>query len=245
MISWRWYCTECQPHRNRKHRSHNAFTLIELLVVIGVISLLARLLFPVFARAREKARQTACASNLRQIGLAVFMYAQDNDSLFPYGGDPADVYAHDFAGTPYAAEATTLPLLTTPLAPYIKDARAWDCPDDTGYADVGAFENVPLSTAPAPSSFAKFGMSYSYHTELAFRHETVSGVVSYRPYPPYSQVGPAHIILMGDMDGSWHGGQAWQDKRYNVLFCDGHVHFTTRGADSDLWDLTLTPPNGQ
>src|SRR5258706_4266160 len=59
-----------------------AFTLIELLVVVSILTILAGLLFPVFARARESARQTSCTSNQRQIGLAVAMYTQDHDEAF-------------------------------------------------------------------------------------------------------------------------------------------------------------------
>ncbi len=65
----------------RDEAIHLGFTLIELLVVIGIIAILAAILFPVFAQAREKARQTACMSNLRQVGLATLQYAQDYDEV--------------------------------------------------------------------------------------------------------------------------------------------------------------------
>ena len=64
-------------------RKHTAFTLIELLVVIAIIAILAAILFPVFAQAREKARQTSCLSNLKQLGLAFEMYKQDYDGQYP------------------------------------------------------------------------------------------------------------------------------------------------------------------
>lgn len=66
--------------------SRQGFTLIELLVVIAIIAILAAILFPVFAQAREKARQTSCLSNEKQLGLGVMMYAQDYDETFPIGG---------------------------------------------------------------------------------------------------------------------------------------------------------------
>lgn len=64
-------------------RDRRGFTLIELLVVIAIIAILAAILFPVFAKAREKARQTACLSNMKQIGLGMMMYMDDNDGVYP------------------------------------------------------------------------------------------------------------------------------------------------------------------
>jgi len=63
----------------------NAFTLIELLVVIAIIAILAAILFPVFAQAREKARSISCLSNCRQLGMAISMYSQDHDEAYPFG----------------------------------------------------------------------------------------------------------------------------------------------------------------
>jgi prepilin-type N-terminal cleavage/methylation domain-containing protein/prepilin-type processing-associated H-X9-DG protein len=95
------------------------FTLIELLVVIAIIAILAAILFPVFARAREKARETSCRSNLKQIGLALHMYASDYDGLLPIADD----------------KPVTNPILGFGLAdviqPYVKNRQVHRCPSDT------------------------------------------------------------------------------------------------------------------
>ncbi|MGI5818944.1 MAG: type II secretion system protein [Armatimonadota bacterium] len=88
------------------------FTLIELLVVIAIIAILAAILFPVFARAREKARQTTCLNNVKQIGLAVLMYAQDNDEKLPMRYDSSSPRIGIMQAT----------------QPYIMNSGVHDCP---------------------------------------------------------------------------------------------------------------------
>src|SRR5258707_9076849 len=66
-------------------RTRAGFTLIELLVVIAIIAILAAILFPVFSKVREKARQTTCLSNEKQLGLGITQYLQDNDEMYPFG----------------------------------------------------------------------------------------------------------------------------------------------------------------
>src|SRR3982751_2317979 len=94
----------------------SAFTLIELLVVIAIISILAAILFPVFARARENARKASCASNLKQIGLAMTQYSQDYDEML--------VPSAHFSKSPviYAYQD---------LDPYVRNRQLWRCPSNT------------------------------------------------------------------------------------------------------------------
>jgi prepilin-type N-terminal cleavage/methylation domain-containing protein/prepilin-type processing-associated H-X9-DG protein len=96
--------------------SRKAFTLIELLVVIAIIAILAAILFPVFAQAREKARQTSCLSNTRQLGLAVAQYIQDYDETLPMGGYDAPGYSSRWFRDIY---------------PYIKNVGVFSCPSET------------------------------------------------------------------------------------------------------------------
>src|SRR6266536_2206230 len=93
------------------------FTLIELLVVIAIIAILAAILFPVFARARESARRISCASNLKQLGVAVQMYAQDFDEVLPYG--------QNWHGTSADLDKNYLLGNRVKLQPYIKNESVW------------------------------------------------------------------------------------------------------------------------
>ncbi|MGI5820124.1 MAG: prepilin-type N-terminal cleavage/methylation domain-containing protein [Armatimonadota bacterium] len=115
-------------------RKYRGFTLIELLVVIAIIAILAAILFPVFARAREKARQAGCQSGLKQIGLATIMYAQDHDEVLP-------PILLQVGGEMYAVNET--------LDPYVRNTQLWRCPSDPDGAvettEVGAAMDISYS----------------------------------------------------------------------------------------------------
>lgn len=103
--------------------TRRGFTLIELLVVIAIIAILAAILFPVFARAREKARQTSCLSNEKQIGLGLLMYAGDYDDQLP-SQEPCHRTTPDWAyGYGWISDK---------IQPYIKNAQIFTCPSDSG-----------------------------------------------------------------------------------------------------------------
>lgn len=103
------------------------FTLIELLVVIAIIAILAAILFPVFAKAREKARQTTCLSNEKQLGLGILQYVQDNDETFPCGA-VSTVGGVPTPGSGYGGGAGW----GGQIYPYVKSVDVYKCPDDTG-----------------------------------------------------------------------------------------------------------------
>jgi prepilin-type N-terminal cleavage/methylation domain-containing protein/prepilin-type processing-associated H-X9-DG protein len=110
---------------------NKGFTLIELLVVIAIIAILAAILFPVFAKAREKARQITCASNAKQIGLGFLQYTQDYDETWPVNG--AGFLGQGWAGQIY---------------PYVKSTGVFHCPDDpTGPVSGTGYTSVPVSYA--------------------------------------------------------------------------------------------------
>ena len=110
-------------------RKQSGFTLIELLVVIAIIAILAAILFPVFAKAREKARQISCDSNMKQLGLGLIQYTQDNDEKYPAGSTNLDL-GGGWAGEIYA---------------YTKSTALYHCPDDPTTVD--QFGGPPVSYA--------------------------------------------------------------------------------------------------
>ena len=225
----------------------HGFTLIELLVVIGIIAVLAAILFPVFAQAREKARQTACSSNLRQIGIAFGLYIEDNDGLLP---DRRDLKTSLPGGyKPWTTWPTSDPrggwaLLI--LAPYLKNDAVWSCPSVAGVFDrVVQVEQATNSMPMAPVTrywlwrfdtpvYPKTGPTgptfWGITPDEAVEAVRVSGNTTISPLNPE---GPADIELAVDpyfpatiaTVSPVLKGRAVHRGGRNRVFLDGHVRW--------------------
>ena len=220
-----------------------AFTLIELLVVMAIISILAALLFPVFAQARAAARSIVCVSNLRQSGMAFAMYTQDYNGYFPYAVDPADRDTPQIwnAFPAFKAEIPYLPWVHEVLQPYVKSAELFHCPSDRG---IYIEDFTALRLDCLPTCYKKYGTSYLYRTEIAVKHLTDTS---------FEDSSRANVYMEGS--GIWHGagpddlsiGVAnWFrnnpqlfNRRFNTLHADMHVKSLNYNQLRALWDLPL------
>ena len=171
------------------------FTLIELLVVIAIIAILAAILFPVFARARAKAREASCTSNLKQMGLAVQMYANDYDGLLPFAAQyPTPGAVPTVAGSGSNAGGASI---VDQLNPYVKNKQLFRCPSDTD------------------NFYGIEGTSYDYGYDNF--DPTIVGTLAIQPVDlPYGTQ-PVNYWLAGDYMNTWH------TKGPIALFADGHV----------------------
>lgn len=203
------------------------FTLIELLVVIAIIAVLAAILFPVFARAREKARAAQCMSNLKQLGLALEMYSGDYDDLYPWAVDPADeCLPHIWNGFPlWQALIPTMPRLKDVLLPYTRNREIWHCRSDIGFTEL---EHTGLALDGRPTAYAAFGTSYMWRTEIVFEH-----------LGPSLLAHPSEANILFDGHGSWHGEGSYEGGRWNILYGDGHVKSANYAQLDEAWNTPV------
>jgi len=158
----------------RRWNNQKGFTLIELLVVLAIIALLAAILFPVFERARENARRSACQSNLKQIGLGIIQYAQDYDEDYPIGcNGSVTTLGGGWVGPIYA---------------YVKNTQVFQCPSD-------------YQATMAPSLNAIFypsNLSYAYNGNLNLVYTTnlPDDAGTFRPVPLSSVTSPSVTVMV-------------------------------------------------
>jgi prepilin-type N-terminal cleavage/methylation domain-containing protein/prepilin-type processing-associated H-X9-DG protein len=200
-----------------------AFTLIELLVVIAIIAVLASILFPVFAQAREKARSISCVSNLRQVTAAALMYSQDYDETF------------GSAGLQVQGDGKTLILfhLISPigeLSSYVQSERLWHCPDraDSSFDCVGPCQGYGYNWSFYNSWDDGTGMLHAAQVSSDGSSTLQSG----KTHAELTQ--SARTFLFGDtwdtvpytlgVYATWNGpGSARHSGGFNFGFADGHV----------------------
>ena len=218
-----------------RRRAKAGFTLIELLVVIAIIAILAAILFPVFAQAREKARQAACMSNQKQIGTALLMYTQDYDEMFPlrYGdGNPADF------------EEGVQRSWKNMVYPYIKNKQVFACPSNptakrgdfiwNGSANVdGKYAGGYSMWLPDAWLSGELGHGAAYpQSQAGIEYPANSLIIletSWRfpdtgPYLPYCEPSPCwpdEAQLAGP--STWNSGH--HKRRTNIIYMDGHVKY--------------------
>ena len=226
-------------------RSKAAFTLIELLVVIAIIAILAAILFPVFAQAREKARETVCISNSRQIGLQVRMYTHDFDETMPI------FYAYNTqppAGQPGHKGIEDL------ILPYGKSRDLFRCPTDLG----GPALADPFYGCPGLSTYqACYGSSYRFGkgafsviageslqnnfaesftrivTDASFQAPSETRIIRDEMFPFFTQ--PKYGYFP-----DWY--RQWHLRGGSVIFADGHAKFT---VSSGAFDQQIVCASGE
>ncbi len=210
-----------------KPKKENGFTLIELLVVIAIIAILAAILFPVFAKAREKARQIACLSNEKQIGTGLLQYNQDFDETFPMrytDTDPADGHQRSWKDEIY---------------PYIKSYAVFKCPSNPAAQQLDSAANAkPAGFATSyafwlPDIFlsGQFGHGASYPQKLAGIDQPSNALIILETSWVFPDAGPyLGYTEPADTTNNQVAGPSSYNSGHsknsgNIIYMDGHAKY--------------------
>jgi prepilin-type N-terminal cleavage/methylation domain-containing protein/prepilin-type processing-associated H-X9-DG protein len=228
-----------------------AFTLIELLVVIAIIAILAAILFPVFAQAREKARQTSCLNNTKQLGLGIMQYVQDNDETYPIGA-----YGN------YDPPHSSVNRWFKSISPYTKNTQIRTCPSakraavdvDPTASNYGVRDEIcgwqyglpmPEVVNSAGTMLLCDTMRVNMATANRTDPKTWIAAEDESAYPEWDIKG-----LYWSRDGSYFtqtgtNYDRWPAARHqgfvNIAFCDGHAKAM---KIEQLTGVTTARPNG-
>lgn len=189
-----------------------AYTLIELLVTITILTLLASVMLPVIAKAKESARKSACVSNLRQIGQALQMYVQDNNERYPVNvSDLIDQKCDSSIWRSQGIDIGTYPSFSMILKPYVeKNPLIFICPD---LRDVNDDDNGVVCMVKV-NEFRSFGLGYALNTSAFINLGSNTQISS-------------NTTILHCM-GQFHGSDDITNRQCNVLFADGRVKFMKR-----------------
>jgi prepilin-type N-terminal cleavage/methylation domain-containing protein/prepilin-type processing-associated H-X9-DG protein len=202
---------------------NRAFTLIELLVVIAIIAILAAILFPVFARARESARRITCASNLKQLGVAVQMYTQDFDEKYPWGAN--------WHGTRREVDSLFHRGNRAGINAYVKNEAVWHCPDDAVW---DKDNQTKLYYTSYGTQFDAWYDTHYWDPQTGGDQTVCKCNAALQGVATAAVEFPSEKGMMFDQLG-WHVGnndvlvrdprtrKVIDGARRNVLYCDGHV----------------------
>ena len=172
-----------------------AFTLIELLVVIAIIAILAAILFPVFAKARERAKSTTCINNEKQIGIALMTYASDYEDRFPRSAWNNNDASHPFMDQDCPSFGYDLVIM-----PYVKNWDVFVCPNQVFWG-TWADGNAKVKPNPAPPSPHKGFVSYGFSWAVIAVQDArgSKGRVAIKDFKD-----PAGTILLAENEWGWH-----------------------------------------
>ena len=206
-------------------RRRCGFTLIELLVVIAIIAFLAAILFPVFARAREKARQSNCLSNVKQLMLAIQQYVTDNDQAYPL----ATIYVRSPWTTPDGTETTVPMPWFISIQPYVQNLQILNCPSvSAAYSGDTARDRVGYGLN------GYIGRGSVQLAKVYFPAETMC--IAERSGAFYSNDADIPANRFDAVGGNTRLAVTRHNEGLNVGFCDGHAKWLQGSSiPDDIW----------